>query len=502
MNDKMFDETPAAADLCVPRRYGRVIWGVSLASFAIILLMAVTGNWVAYGAVPLLVAALCLGILLSAHLDSGRWLMHPPLWAWLVGVLALALLVRLSCVLFLPYVPCADFAVYHQSGATMAETWTLGVEAARPTYRCFYAPGQVFSLGVMYALFGRDVLAGQMLNVVYATLTVLGIWFITRRLFGDKAARVASLLAAFFPSTIFGCMLLGAEVPEAFWLVAAMCFYVSLLDRRGWMWAALACGVCLGVGALIRATYVLIPIPIGLHLLLSRPHKRRALLAAVLMGLGVAMVVLPWTYRNYRVTGGFILISSNGGGNLYSANNDNAQGAYTEEVWVYLFENCHDDLSLQKVGRRLALEWIRRNPRRFAELAAIKFHRFWFSDREIAWWALEQPRAEHPEQAVPQSWSRLARNVSDGYYIACLTACTVALWTRRKRLWSDSAWMFLPVLCIYFTAVHMVFESQGKYHYMLVPLLCILASLAVVGGSGTLQGTPARRLRASGVGPK
>jgi hypothetical protein len=35
-------------------------------------------------------------------------------------------------------------------------------------------------------------------------------------------------------------------------------------------------------------------------------------------------------------------------------------------------------------------------------------------------------------------------------------------------------WVFL-----YFTLVHMVFEAQGKYHFMLMPLVCILAALVV-----------------------
>ncbi|GAG30581.1 unnamed protein product, partial [marine sediment metagenome] len=240
-------------------------------------------------------------------------------------------------------------------------------------YRCFFPPGQVFALGVMYRLFDGSVRAAQMLNVVYATLTVLGVWYIARQWFGQSVARAASLLAAFLPSTIFACMLIGAEVPEAFWLTAALCFHAAIAKRSHKAIGAFACGLCLGIGSLIRPTLVLLPLPIGLHMLLTHRNRRGALISACAVGIGVAATVLPWTYRNYRVTGGFILISSNGGQVLYSANNDDAQGDYTESATDYLYRHAPDDLTLQNLGTKLACRWIRANPRRFLALGVKKF---------------------------------------------------------------------------------------------------------------------------------
>ncbi len=414
-----------------------------------------------------------------ARFRSGEWLMRPSSRSWIVTVVVVAVLVRIACVLLIPYRPSADFRVYHEAGIRMSETWTLNVGASREAYRCFFPPGGVFSLGVMYALFGKHVLAAQLLNVVYASLTVLGVWFITEKLFGSKCARVASLMAALFPSTIFACMLLGAEVPEAFWLIAALCLYVGPVWNKRWIWAGLVCGLLLGIGSLIRPTYVLLPIPIALHLLLLSENRKKALATAAGILLGTVIVVAPWTYRNYRVTGGFLLISSNAGGNLYSANNPDADGAYTEKAWVYLFENCPDDLTIDRTGKTLAAQWILRNPHRFAALAAIKFGRFWCSDHEIPWWALEQTHDEHPELGIPKVWWELTQSASNGFYLACLLVCTGVLWTRREWFIRNTAWMVLPLLFAYFTSVHMVFESQGKYRYMLAPLLCVLVGMWV-----------------------
>jgi cytochrome b561 len=68
--------------------------------------------------------------------------------------------------------------------------------------------------------------------------------------------------------------------------------------------------------------------------------------------------------------------------------------------------------------------------------------------------------------------------LSVGYYIAMIVALVVGLLRFGRQLARNRAWMFFPIMAAYFTAIHMVFESQGKYHFMLVPLMCIFAALA------------------------
>ncbi len=487
--------------LAPPAWYAKTLWTAMLAGLLLISTIALLFSAGFYDWTWVLGAAVPVAAVLAMRIGRGRWVLARPAWQWLLAILLLAAALRVTLVLAAPYRPCADFDVYHRAGVHMAETWTLGVPAcadtARPSYRCFYPPGQVFALGVMYRLFGTHVWAGQLLNVVWMLISIVGVWYLGCSLFGEWAGRAAALVVALLPSTIFGCLLLGAETPETPWLIGAMCLYVGPMQRsrgrRVWL-AALLCGLLLGVGSLIRPTYVLLPVVMGLHMLLSRPGRKRAIALAVLVALGTAAVVLPWTWRNYRVTGGFILISSNGGGNLWSANNPQARGDYTEATWVYLFENAEDDLSLQRLGKQKAWKWIRRHPRWFARLAVQKFVLFWYSDKEIAWWALEQPHIEHPELGVPPRMRELGESISSGFYAMCLILAAVSLAQDRRAWWRDRRWMVIAVFCAYFTAVHMVFEAQGKYHFMLVPILCVLS---VAGWSPKWRETSERKIAES-----
>ena len=506
------------------RWYAWTAWAVTLLAMAFIGLIAVVSAQLIYcnfgwenggldykwwSAYPLYGAAAALGAVVGV-VAVGRFLT----WAnrrigslaFLIGLLVLAGGLRVACVTAVPYKPSRDFARFHESGAKMARDWTLGIHAdsRNKSYRCFFPPGQVFSLGVLYSLTGaadkatwnesHGLLLAQLWNALQGTLTVLGIYYLGRRFFSEQVGRIAGVLAALLPSSIFGCMLLGAEVPEAFWLVAALCVYARWMyvepgaqadvkqpRLRTILIAGALCGVLLAMGMYVRPTYMLLPFVLGVHMLLSWRAKRHALAAAAVMTLGLALSLAPWTFRNYLATGGgFVLISSNGGGNLYSANNPWARGDYNDRAWRELYANGPDDVSLDWYGKQKAKEWILAHPGDFLRLSLRKFVLFWHTDKEVAWWALGCPREDfgHEGFGVSDATRVLGEGGSTGFYAVLFPLGLVGLLRNRRALLARRSWILILLLCMYFTAIHMVFESQGKYHFMLVPLLCLLAALA------------------------
>ncbi|MFP4055206.1 MAG: ArnT family glycosyltransferase [Phycisphaerae bacterium] len=493
--------SPGRSPLPVTGWYGYLMSRVTLYALAAISLLVIYAAQWMYITHPgqmgtLLLGAAIVVAVLTAVWRRREWFLAPGEGRWIAGVVFVALLLRLVAVLALPYLPVDDWAVYHGAAVSFARTGQIGVGAKHgaPQYRCFLPPAQIATLGVLYRLFGPHLLAGQLLNCLLGSATVAGVYYLARRVGGVLVARVVSVLVAILPSAVLACLLQGAEVPQTFWMVAALCVYVAWVDRRLHWGGALGCGVLWGLAALIRPTFVLMPVVLGLHVLLAwNGRRRRALAAAAVMAVGTAAVVAPWTYRNYRVTGGFVLISSNSGLNLYSANNPDARGDYTQSAAEYVFERADNDLELQQVGREKAIEWIRANPRRFAELAVWKFAIFWWWDKDIAWWSLTHPAERHLEAVADRpaevdrsltsagAWGPYVESFATGFYAAVVVAALAGVWRRRRFLAADRTWLFIPLLCMYFTAVHMVFEAQAKYHYSLVGLLCILAAMAVGG---------------------
>jgi 4-amino-4-deoxy-L-arabinose transferase-like glycosyltransferase len=471
-------------------RYGHALLLVGVALFAAVTVMAagvtVALSW--WWALPGAVLAgliLLAGRRLSARSITGRS------GAWLAAIVVAAAAARFACVAAVPYEPLRDFEVYHHAGMTMARTWMLGIPAGDEggTFRCFFPPGQVFTLGVLYRLFDDNFSAAQLLNVIYGALTVVGVWYLADRLFGRRASLTAAALAAVMPSAVLGCVLIGAEVPQTFWMVLALCFYIGGVESRHGKAAALAAGASLGVASLIRPTFVLVSAVMAAHLLIVSPRRVKALACAAMLMAGACMVVLPWTWRNYRVTGGYVLISSNGGINLYSGNNDDAKGDYTDSASRYVYANGPDDLTLQRVGFEMGKRWIASHPLGFLDLAARKFAIFWVTDKDIAWWSTVQPTLDRPELGTPAFVGRLTEGSSSAFYCVCLAAATVGMWRRRRWLLDHRGWLvFLPIV-LYFNAVHLVFEAQAKYHFPLMPMLCVLAAVAVADVAGGAERT-------------
>ena len=86
----------------------------------------------------------------------------------------------------------------------------------------------------------------------------------------------------------------------------------------------------------------------------------RAIAKAAVVYAAMALVIVPWTVRNYLVFGEFVLISTNGGGTLLSGNNPTAWGDYTEDD--PLVRQVPNDVAGQvandRLARSLALQWI------------------------------------------------------------------------------------------------------------------------------------------------
>jgi len=103
---------------------------------------------------------------------------------------------------------------------------------------------------------------------------------------------------------------------------------------RAWL-AHAAAGLAFGASAALRPTGLAVAGAVVLGLLargaLARPRLaglRGALPRAAALALGVALCVLPFTLRNRLVAGEWVLLSANGGVNLYIGNHADATGVF------------------------------------------------------------------------------------------------------------------------------------------------------------------------------
>jgi len=190
---------------------------------------------------------------------------------------------------------------------------------------------------------------------------------------GARAATASAVLAAVYPPLVWMPAYVLSETLYS--LLALGCVALLMITRpRAWVW--MAAGALAGLAALTRPALLFFLPLAGPWLWL-----KRGLLPALLVAGACAVAVAPWTARNARVYGRFVLVASEGGITFWTGNNpfaigegDLAANPGMKRANLALRER-HPGLTpeeLEPVYYREALTFIRAQPGAWALLMARK----------------------------------------------------------------------------------------------------------------------------------
>jgi 4-amino-4-deoxy-L-arabinose transferase-like glycosyltransferase len=218
-----------------------------------------------------------------------------------------------------------------------------------------------------------------LLRAIRIVQSVLGgglVWllaWLAGRAAGPRAAVAAGWLAALFPPLVWTPAYIWSET--LFSVLALGCAAVLSVERRTPRVYA-AAGLLAGVAVLTRPA-MLFFLPLAVLWLAWRREWR----GVVLISLACALVMLPWTIRNVREYGRFVLVASEGGITFWTGNHPLAVGEGDLAANPQLKrENMalrarHPGLTpeeLEPIYYREALRFIREQPVAWAGLMARK----------------------------------------------------------------------------------------------------------------------------------
>lgn len=394
-------------------------------------------------------------------------------------------------------VPVVD-AVFHDYWARALVTgdWFPGLEWRNPLipdHPFLRPPGYPYFLALIYAATRCGQLAVIVVQMAMGLLNAALAWRLGRWLFGRAAGLIAAAMMGFYWLLIyFESEMLDATLTITLALIAASVFRRWLARPRGA--TAFLAGAAIGVLALVRANFL--PLAVVTAALVAIARGRKALAHAALILLGAAAAIAPATIRNMAVDDGeFVLISANGGMNLYIGNNPQADvetpalpGAY--ELLGQTSWSQFDYLAIvrgveRKVGRRigyagasryftgLTIDYVREHPgqafSRMARRAARMFGPVEYSNNKMI--ALE--RADSP---------LLRRMPGNFTAIFVLALAGVLQWaaaprprTPNKRLFVAFALALIAVLCV----SYLPFILEARFRVPIVPFLVLFASACV-----------------------
>ncbi|MFN2426486.1 MAG: tetratricopeptide repeat protein [Candidatus Binatia bacterium] len=412
----------------------------------------------------------------------------------LPAVLVLAAVFRIAHVMALSTTPFFDHLgldplVYDEWGQRIAAGDWIGT-------RIFYQdPLYPYFLGVLYAVFGRNLMLVYLLQVGFGVATCALTGLLGRRIFSAAAGNLAALMAALFVPSIF----YEAQIEKTFlsvFLVAA--FLVLVLDRR--LGARVAAGAVLALASLTRANLILF-IPLGIVTLLferSDAHsrgRRRAdydfrrapdvggLRQAAAFLAGCFLVLAPVVLRNYAVEGQWVLTTSQAGQNFYIGNNPlNTTGSYIVPPSIRpdpRYEETDFRAAAEKqTGRKLtpsevsdfwsaeAWKHIRADPT-FAQMMLLrKFILFW-NDYEVP---------DNLNMYLLERWSWVLRLPLLGIGVIAALGILGGIVAFREKVEVRILVGFVAVYC----ATVVAFFVFSRYRIQIVPVLMVLAAHAVL----------------------
>ena len=197
---------------------------------------------------------------------------------------------------------------------------------------------------------------------------------------GTRSGVIAAWTAAVYPPLVSITAYVFSETLYSVVAVASALVLQIALDRsrtgRASIGAAAMAGLLIGVGVLVRPAMLLfVPLATGWLLL------KRQMLVALVVVIATVAVIAPWTARNTRVYGRFVLVASEGGVTFWTGNHPLARGegdlaANPELKAAELeFRRRHPSMTseeLEPLYYRDALQHIRDNPAWWFGLLARK----------------------------------------------------------------------------------------------------------------------------------
>jgi hypothetical protein len=213
---------------------------------------------------------------------------------------------------------------------------------------------------------------------------------------------------------------------------------------------------------------LLVPVLAAFEWLRGGPRRvALARLAVVMVAAGLA--VLPWTVRNYLLSGQVVVVSANGGHSLWVGNNPQATGGYVavRPAWAELHEVAYD-----RAAAAWALSWIRAHPGAFLRLVPRKQILYLGDDADGAYCSVKEGLGIRDVRYV------VAKGSSNAYWIVVLGLAAMGVWGWRRELPAPAiALLILPMLLQ--LGLFSITESGGRHHVQLAAPLAILAALAL-----------------------
>ncbi len=387
--------------------------------------------------------------------------------------------------------PISDSFYYYQWAKQIAAGNWLGNKVF------FRSPLYPYFLALIIKIFGDSLYIIRIIQAIIGSISCVLIYYIAKKVFNPFVGAVSALMALLYGPFIFydGNLLIAPLL-----LFLNLMLVLALLRLRGdscfknW----LITGILLGLAALARASVLLfIPfLAVWIWVTFRENGWKQVALNFLTICLGVGLIVLPVTIRNYLVGEDLVLIASTGGINFYIGNNSVSQGMYVSvkdtglSVGNAIDTNIGMEAEAQKFAEKMSgkllspsqvsrfwyqmgFEFVKKNPFAYLKLVLLKMFLF-LTAHEIP-------------NILVYSFCRgfsslLSLPLLDLRLINPLALCGIILGIKK---WKTNLLLYLIILSSMLSAV--IFFVSTRYRLPIIPFFIIFAAYALYWGAEKIK---------------
>lgn len=412
---------------------------------------------------------------------------------FLPGILLVGFAVRIAWIFYHSVEQGSDYQLYHEIASILAGKMNGNLPV---DYIALFPHviGYPTFLAVIYSIFGNSIRVGLFFNAILNILTCWIVYKIVLDLRGTEEALFALTIITFWPSQIQYSTILGSESLFTFLLMVCVWFFYKYISDNAHTYIyCVGEGFLLAVTAFVRPMALLLVIAMGVYLLLIRQPDVK-----VSINLKKYFVILIcYVMAGKALTAGIeysigLKTASSGvsyGYNLMVGLNEQSQGSYSADDMSYLFERYHynqgigvDAASkahndcLQIALKRFENMCVDGSPR-ILSFFVKKMVELWGNDNYgIAWNEKFSDNGRFEDNILL---------ISNVYYLIVLILVIAAIPIYLNEKFSKE-WLII-LLLLATIAMHILVESQNRYHYFNLDIFAILASEGIAHIKGILN---------------
>jgi len=227
-----------------------------------------------------------------------------------------------------------------------------------------------------FGLLGEHLLAIWLIQILMSAASCFLIWRLAGMLFSEKAAWLGYGAAVIYPPYVLNSIWMMTEALAVPLVITCLYFvYRGLVSAkaRDFVFAGLA----LGAAALTRSTafYYLIFLAVGIWVAGASVRRRLRVKYVATLAAATFAVILPWTFRNWRVHHAFMLIDTKVGVNLWMFNNPNQVLGYkvqNSDMPLLEFRPDATEVEMDRAYFKLGKDYVRSHKAQFLKTFGIK----------------------------------------------------------------------------------------------------------------------------------